>query len=101
MTCIAPNKTYSLSRRRGCVDKHIVDDNLNGEMVLVSFPVPSGGGELKGHLRFPFLCRRTIPKPLCSCRREVHVRESKIATEVARYIAAHIDGSYVAIRLFQ
>ena len=28
--------------------RKIVGDNLKGDMVLFSFPVPSGGGELRG-----------------------------------------------------
>ena len=28
--------------------RYIVDDNLKGEMALFSFPLPSGGEELRG-----------------------------------------------------
>ena len=36
-----------MRRRATSTDKQIVGDNLKGEMVLVSFSVPSGGGELR------------------------------------------------------
>ena len=54
----AKEKGYSGEERMRHICRQIVGDNLKGEMALFSFPLPSGGEELRGAplVYIPDLC---------------------------------------------